>query len=125
MRKIIYIALFLDKQLDGCLSKKTTNQHVTLAFRPQEDFLREDLLGKSFPVKLVGYACSLENEGYRVTIPEELESSQQVPLHITVSTSEFGKPVNTGYLKFEPIGSQSRTVMARYGYFDGNQVRFS
>lgn len=124
-RKIIYVGLFLDNQLDGCLSKKTVNQHVTLAFRPQEGFLQEDLLGKPFQVRLVGYACDLNNEGYRVEIPGELKSNQQVPLHITVSTSDSGKPVNTGYLKFQPIGAQTRTVSARYGYFDGSQVRFA
>lgn len=124
-RKVIYVGLFLEEPLQGKLSKQTMNQHVTLAFRPEEGFLKEDLLGKCFNVRLVGYGCSLDNEGYQVTIPEELKNTQQVPLHITVSTSEYGKPVKTGYLLFHPIGAQTRVVRARYGYFDGTQVRFS
>lgn len=124
VRKVIYVGLFLETPLQGKLQKEVKEQHVTLAFRPKEGFLKEELLGKLFPVTLIGYACSLDNEGYQVKIPKELESTQKVPLHITVSTSKYGSPVKTGYLPFWPIGSQTRIVKARYGYFDGKSIRY-
>lgn len=88
------------------LSKEIATPHVTLAFRPKEVF--SSCFGTRATITAIGYGNDGENEGLLVTVQPEAEplrqvlSSVSVP-HITLSTSDTGKPVNTAKLDFIPI----------------------
>jgi len=115
--KYIYIGIFVDYDTlqkfvndnitKDKLSRVIDKPHVTFAFRPKE--YNPDLIGKLVMLKVVGYACDGKNQGLQIemdntSIPEILAEFKKIKNpHITLSTSEDGKPVDTGKMKFEPI----------------------
>lgn len=115
--KYIYIGIFVDFiNLQMFTNDNITKErlprlimkpHVTFAFRPTE--YNPDLIGKLAMLKVVGYACDGKNQGLQVMMeetsnPEILAEFKKIKNpHITLSTSEDGKPVDTGKMKFEPI----------------------
>jgi len=130
---VIYFGLFFvppesDKLFDtskigSVLDKKIPDPHVTFAFRPTPDKLPpEELWGEKFDVTITGLGNDGNNQGYKVSIPEELKKyykNDAVP-HITLSVSNVGKPVNTRNLSFENIPNFN--VQGILGYFDGTKA---
>ena len=124
-----YQGLFLDEktqeklvelQKNG-LSDITKDMHITFKFGETEQY-PEELIGKEFNVKIIGYASDGKNSGFQVELPEELKpyyKNQNGP-HITVSLGEVdgikGKAVDTGTLNFEPI-EEPFEISSKLGYF--------
>ncbi len=124
-----YQGLFLDEktqeklvelQKDG-LSDITKDMHITFKFGETEQY-PEELIGKEFKIKIIGYASDGKNSGFQVELPEELKpyyKNQNGP-HITVSLGEVngvkGKAVDTGTLNFEPI-EEPFEISSKMGYF--------
>ncbi len=114
------IKKLIEAQGNG-LSDTVNNMHTTFKFGELEQF-PDELIGKDFEVKVVGYASDGRNSGYRVELPEELipyyENKNQP--HITVSIGEVdgkkGKPVDTGRLNFKDL-EEMFTINGRLGYF--------
>ena len=127
--KYIYIGIFVDFiNLQMFTNDNITKErfprlimkpHVTFAFRPTE--YNPDLIGKLAMLKVVGYACDGKNQGLQVMMeetsnPEILAEFKKIKNpHITLSTSEDGKPVDTGKMKFEPIDNPFYII----GTYDG------
>ncbi len=124
-----YQGLFLDKetqeklvelQKEG-LSDVVKDMHITFKFG-QTDKYPDELVGKEFPVKIVGYASDGKNSGFKAELPEELKAyyQNQNDPHITVSLGEVdgvkGKPVDTGTLNFEDI-EEPIEIPSQLGYF--------
>ena len=115
--KYIYIGIFVDfinlqmftndNITKERLSRLIMKPHVTFTFRPTE--YNPDLIGKLAMLKVIGYACDGKNQGLQVMMEETSNSEILAEFkkiknpHITLSTSEDGKPVDTGKMKFEPI----------------------
>ena len=99
---ISYIGIFT-QHIDGQLYRDIPNQHITLAFRPnQEQF--ETLLpyiGRDCSYKIIGYGNDGKNEGLQVVIEPGIPYFGAEQQHITLSVAEDGKPVDTGFLQFE------------------------
>ena len=128
MPKISYQAIFFDeetiKQLIEVqgedLPKKPRDMHCTFKFKPSDkevaDFSRV-AAGKSFKIRVVGYASDGKNSGFLVELPDELEKvytstyttddpipkAERIKPHITVSMSEDATPADTRKLDFKPI----------------------
>lgn len=120
--KIIYTGVFF-KEFKKCeLSRKIKTPHVTFEYMPK--VVDETLFGKQVTFRVVGYACNKENEGYFVEFvdgPKEIKEQFEkiaVP-HITLSVGQGGRPVNTRYLKFQPI--KPFEVKGIFGGFQGNK----
>lgn len=125
-----YQGIFFDKETEEKLVKLQKNgleniiknMHITFYYGELEAF-PEELMGKDFKIKLIGYASDGKNSGFQVEIPEELKEyyrGQKVP-HITVSLGEVdgvkGKAVDTGNLEFNPL-EEPIEVSGQLGYFE-------
>lgn len=103
------------------LPKVVANLHCTFKFKPTrketQDFF-EALGNREISLKVVGYASDGKNSGFEVELPKDLKNvylnrqkidldgeiiERVTPPHITVSMSEDGKAVNTGFLEFEKL----------------------
>ena len=125
-----YQGIFFDKeteeklvklQKDG-LENVIKDMHITFHYGELEPY-PDELMGKDFKVKIVGYASDGKNSGFQVEIPEELKKyyKRQNVSHITVSLGEVngvkGKAVDTGFMKFEPI-EEPIEISGQFGYFE-------
>ena len=103
------------------LPKVVANLHCTFKFKPTrketQDFFGA-LGNKDISLKVIGYASDGKNSGFEVELTDELKDvylnrqkiniggeirERVTPPHITVSMSEDGKAVNTGFLEFEKL----------------------
>lgn len=132
-RGVIYEGLFFDRdnteilrKLErGRLAKSIGRPHCTFCFRPSAEDIPEEIAGYEFTVKIVGVGANQNNSGLLVELPDSLKKyyknvdieGKTVPPHITMSTSIYGKPVNTRFLKFEPI--EPVEVRGKFGFFMG------
>ncbi len=103
--------------------------HCTFVYHPSYEDLYDELVGKEFDIKLIGYGCNDKNSGFLIEIPEELkkyyknidreENNVLKKPHITVSLTEDSKPYYTKDIDFielkEPI-----TVKGKFGYWMKN-----
>ena len=128
MRKIEYIGCFfsqeavLEKAAQQCedrLYRSIINPHVTFAYHP--DTIPYEAFGSPITVTVVSYGRDDENEAFGVVfgdLPEMLQllaENIRVP-HITVSVSRSGKPVNSKYIRYEPI--EPFTLQGVFGGLD-------
>lgn len=124
-----YQGLFLSEETQEKLvelqKEKLTDivkdMHITFKFGSIDEYPQE-LMGKEFPLKVVGYASDGKNSGFQVELPEELMANYKKKNnpHITVSLGEVdgvkGKAVDTGTLEFEPI-EKPVEIQGQLGYF--------
>ena len=101
----MYIGLFFHKLPSGKLVKDIKDKHITCAFRPVSEMAEElaKFLGLEFRVKVIGYANNGENEGLLCEPVDSFPYYGAEKMHITLSCSEKGKPVNTAFLDFKEI----------------------
>jgi len=129
-QKYLYIGFFIEPESFSALVGRVRRSplpcpvlrpHVTLCFKPGE--VDSMLFGEKAKITAVGYGNDGENEGLLVTVEPENDRLRQMAAelavpHITIATSETGKPVNTAKLRFEPI---EPIVMS--GIFGGETAR--
>lgn len=103
------------------LDSNIENMHITFKFGDTEKY-PEELMGKEFKIKIIGYASDGKNSGFSVELPEKLKpyyKSSSIP-HITVSIGEVdgikGKPVDTAKLNFKPL-KEPVEIQGKLGYF--------
>lgn len=124
-----YQGLFFDEESQKKLIKlqkdklkdNIRDMHITFKFGETEKY-PEELLGKEFDVKIIGYASNGRNSGFQIELPDELKTyykNQNGP-HVSVSIGEVdgvkGKPVDTGKLKFELLENPIE-MKSRLGYY--------
>lgn len=121
----IFLDEKVEKQLialqDNGLDGNIENMHITFKFGDTEKY-PEELIGKEFTFKIIGYASDGKNSGFSIEIPKELRAfykSSSIP-HITVSIGEVdgvkGKPVDTAKLDFKPL-EEPVEIQGKLGYF--------
>lgn len=128
--KIIYYGLFLTPeseslllQKESLLEKPVSDLHVTFSFKPSEN-LPDYIIGKTFPIRVIGSGRNENNHGFEVDIPSELDAyyTGAEKKHITVSLSEDGKPLDSKHLDFHPI--EPFTVYGTMGYYISKKIVF-
>lgn len=100
--------------------------HCTFKYRPKNDEIFNDIVGRTFEVYLIGYANDGQNSGFELLFPDELKDyyinyDEQNPTvlktpHITASLAEGAKAVNTKKLNFKPLEKPVKLV-GRFGYW--------
>ena len=127
---IEYVGLFIDNEGVKELIKNEKNRHeklpksfhLTLEYRPKDESIYEEIINKTFKVKIVGYGSDENNSGFLVELPKKLgkyykntdKNGKIKPAHITMSLSPNGKAVNTANLNFTPIDPFYVTGEVRY-----------
>ena len=147
MAKIIYKGLFLDDESARILVEAQRikldsviqNMHCTFQYRPEFEF-PEEIVGKEYSVKVIGYGADDNNSGFQVELPQEIKqyyvnrktvkNGSEIPRveeiipHITVSIAQGAKPIDTGNLDFKKI-EESFYIKGRMGYFlEGEKVSY-
>lgn len=115
---IIYGGWFLKTPIKSNMEKTYSPQHITVGFKPTKEELTEMLIyGLKTPERgfdVTGYGCNYNNEGVLVEIPNKVPYFGVTP-HITLGTSNGGKPVDTGKLQFYPFEDYSKGWKKRLG----------
>lgn len=113
----IYYGLFLKEPLPGKLENVIQNQHVTFGYKIPYPL---EYVGKEFEIELIGYGNNEKNEAYEVKLPRELWDIYHgsVKRHVTVSTSRFGRPVDSSLLSFRKRSDKiGKRIPCVFGYF--------
>ena len=127
---VIYTALFLNRKelyrlFPAALGKTVEFPHMTVKFRPED--AHAELFGTEAELKVVGYGNNGRCEGLKVEAvsgSEELNALlEEIPVqHITLSTGNGGKPVETSGLEFAPVGTPV-VLKGTFGGFVGAGVK--
>lgn len=131
---IKYEAIFLDEESVKLIHKLEENKldrvndeiHLTLKYKPKDNEIFNDIVGKEFDMYLIGYANDGMNSGFEIELTEELKpyyinydeintTTLKKP-HITASLSNEAEAVNTKNLNFIKL-PQKYKVKGRFGYW--------
>ena len=112
-----YEGLFFDEEEINKMYKLETHHlplkhdeiHCTFAYKPKEEDLIDDLIGKEIDIYLTGYGHNDNNSGFEVEIPYEYlvyyknydKEGKIIKPHITVSVSGNAVPHQTRKLEFK------------------------
>lgn len=101
----MYYGIFFKTLVKGVLEKDILDKHITCVFKPsaEQEKVMKAYLGKEYAVKVVGYANDGKNEGLLCEPVDSFPYYGANKMHITLSVSKEGKPVNTAFLDFKPI----------------------
>lgn len=131
---IKYEAIFLDEESVNLIHELEENKldrvndeiHLTLKYKPKDNEIFNDIVGKEFDMYLIGYANDGMNSGFEIELTEELKpyyinydeintTTLKKP-HITASLSNEAEAVNTKNLNFIKL-PQKYKVKGRFGYW--------
>lgn len=131
---IKYEAIFLDEESINLIHELEENKldrvndeiHLTLKYKPKDNEIFNDIVGKEFDMYLIGYANDGMNSGFEIELTEELKpyyinydeintTTLKKP-HITASLSNEAEAVNTKNLNFVKL-PQKYKVKGRFGYW--------
>lgn len=131
---IKYEAIFLDEESINLIHELEENKldrvndeiHLTLKYKPKDNEIFNDIVGKEFDMYLIGYANDGMNSGFEIELTEELKTyyinydeinttTLKKP-HITASLSNEAEAVNTKNLNFIKL-PQKYKVKGRFGYW--------
>ena len=131
---IKYEAIFLDEESIKLIHELEENKldrvndeiHLTLKYKPKDNEIFNDIVGKEFDMYLIGYANDGMNSGFEIELTEELKpyyinydeintTTLKKP-HITASLSNEAEAVNTKNLNFIKL-PQKYKVKGRFGYW--------
>ena len=134
---IKYEAIFLDEESINLIHELEENKldrvndeiHLTLKYKPKDNEIFNDIVGKEFDMYLIGYANDGMNSGFEIELTEELKpyyinydeintTTLKKP-HITASLSNEAEAVNTKNLNFIKL-PQKYKVKGRFGYWIEN-----
>jgi len=106
--------------------------HCTFKYRPINDEIFNDIIGKEFELYITSYGNDGQNSGFEVMLPKQLEKyyinydsknpKVLVPPHITASLSEDAEAKNTKNLKFEQLKEPIK-VNGKFGYWIEEETR--
>lgn len=137
-----YEGLFFDKESIDIIKSLEKNKlefindeiHCTFKYKPNNNEIFNDIVGKEFEVYLVGYGSDGMNSGFEIELPKELlkyyinyeedGSKLKIP-HITASISKDAKSNNTKNLKFIPLPRKYK-VKCKFGFsiIDDNENEY-
>lgn len=114
MSRILYYGIFFNDDSKKIISSLDVNKlevvpddfHVTFRYLPNDDERVNDVIGKWFTLKIVGYQNNGKNSGLLIEIPDEI---------ITLSISNDSKNRYTRDLNFKKL-DKPVVVKGRFGY---------
>lgn len=138
-----YEAIFLDKESIKLIQELEENKldrvndeiHLTLKYKPNNNEIFNEIVGKEFELYLIGYGNDGENAGFEVELSEELKpyyinndeddnSKIKIP-HITSSLADNAKAMNTKNLVFNKL-PQKYKIKGTFGFWledeEGNET---
>ncbi len=129
---INYEGLFFEgEDLEKILSLEETKLdiindliHCTFKYKPTNDEIFDEIVGKYFDVDIIGYGCNGKNSGFIILIEEILKKyylntdseGKHIEPHITTSIKEGEDPLNTKDMVFNLYKSPIR-IKGRFGYY--------
>ena len=133
---IRYEGLFFEEQEELLRSleiehliKPIENIHITFKYKPSEEEIFDNLVGREFNILILGRGSDGENSGLIVKLPDELIPfyiNETVP-HITTSLNINAKTVNTkNILDFNKLEMFSTPIpiKGKFGYFIDQKVSY-
>ena len=129
-----YEGIFFDEESVNIIHSLETEQlarindeiHCTFKYKPKDDEIFNEIVGKNFELYLVGYANDDNNSGFEILLPQELlpyyinydeENPEVLKIpHITASLSENAIASNTKNLKFVPLEHPVK-VTGKFGFW--------
>ena len=142
---VIYEGIFFDKNIEDKIKRleaklgiklenDVSNLHCTFKYKPDNDEIFNDIVGKRFEIELLGYGSDGKNSGFIISLPCELydyyinfddvnTNKLKIP-HITTSLGVDGKAVDTKNLNFIYLENPIK-INGRFGYFlDTKEVSY-
>lgn len=129
---VIYEGIFFDDDTVNFIRKlekrplaiPINEVHCTFKFRPRDDEIFDELVGKEIELSIIGYGCNGNNSGFEVELPADImhyyinydKSGKLNRPHITVSLSQGAKSLNTKNLKFDRLPKPYK-IKGRFGYW--------
>lgn len=131
---INYEGIFFDEKNINIIQKEELQKldiindeiHCTFRYHPDENEIFNDIVGQTFEMYLIGYACDGQNSGFALQLPPELipyyiNYDEQNPNflkipHITASLKEGATAANTKNLEFKPLEEPIK-VTGRFGFW--------
>ena len=100
-KDVVYIGVFLEN-IPGTLERQIADQHVTLAFSPNQEKYEKlhEVIGTECKMELVGYGNDGQNEGLKVKLISDVPYFGADNPHITLSLADGAKAVKTANLDF-------------------------
>ena len=100
--------------------------HCTFKYKPSEEEIFDEIVGKEVEVTLIGYACDGKNSGFSLKLPDDIvgyyinydeedKTRLKVP-HITASLAEGAKASKTKDLPFKALDKPIK-IKGRFGYW--------
>lgn len=137
-----YEAIFLDEESIKLIQQLEENKldrvndeiHLTLKYKPNDDEVFNEIVGKEFELYLIGYGNDGTNAGFEVELSDELKpyyinydedepSKVKIP-HITSSLALDAKAMNTKNLAFNKL-PQKYKIKGTFGFWledeEGNE----
>lgn len=134
MERILYYGIFFDEETKKIISSLDINKldvvpkdlHVTFKYLPDANKRINDVVGKSFPLKIIGIANNGKNSGVLIELSEEVKKYYDhyyvqdgkviniIP-HLTLSISKDSKNMYTRDLDFKML-KEPITITGTFGY---------
>ena len=137
-----YEAIFLDEESINLIQQLEENKldrvndeiHLTLKYKPNDNEIFNEIVGKEFELYLIGYGNNGTNAGFEVELSDELkpyyinydedEPSKLKTPHITSSLALDAKAMNTKNLLFNKL-PQKYKIKGTFGFWledeEGNE----
>ena len=137
-----YEAIFLDEESINLIQQLEENKldrvndeiHLTLKYKPNDNEIFNEIVGKEFELYLIGYGNDGANAGFEVELSDELkpyyinydedEPSKLKTPHITSSLALDAKAMNTKNLLFNKL-PQKYKIKGTFGFWledeEGNE----
>lgn len=100
--------------------------HCTFKYKPTENEIFNEIVGRTFEIYLIGYGNDGKNSGFQILLPKELKKyyinyDEENPTilkipHITASLAEGAKASNTKNLIFKPLEKPIKLI-GKFGYW--------
>ena len=122
MSKIIYSGIFFDSLPENIKPDfKNTPQliHITDVFRPSNEQLKDNLLGKKINVQLLGIGNN--NRSQALLTKDNILGYR----HITISWNKNSTPKESKYIKTWDMFKEPIIITGTYGYYNGKGIIFN
>lgn len=105
----------------GSLLEKSYMDHMTLAFRPDPEFVVGLPLGKEIMMEVIGYGNDDKAQAVKINAP--VSSTNDIP-HITIATDGSSPAYSKKLLEESLTPISGPRLRGKIGYFDGNHIHY-
>lgn len=131
--KVLYAAVFLydneqrkllewwEREVGPLLSKKY-GHHMTLAYRPDVEFISSLTLGKEVELEVIGYGADEKGQAVKVLAP--VSTNNDIP-HVTIATDGTPPSHSNKVLASSLTTIKGPKIRGKIGYFNGKEIKYS